>query len=184
MTSVSAVTAIRGALVTFSGDPFVEGVAATRHHEADAIVAMAGGRIVDCGPAREVSARLPAGTPVVAYANALITAGFVDGHVHYPQVPVIGAGGKSLLDWLADYTFPTERRFADAKYAREVAKAYLAENLRHGITTAAVYRHCSSGLRRRVLRRSASAWNKDDRGQGADGPACAAGSRGHGAARL
>jgi guanine deaminase len=133
------VTAIRGALVTFSGDPFVEGVAATRHFESDAIVAMAGGRIVDCGAAREVSARLPAGTPVVAYANALITAGFIDAHVHYPQIPVIGAGGKNLLDWLADYTFPMERRYADAGHAREVAKVYLAENLRHGITTAAVF---------------------------------------------
>jgi guanine deaminase len=133
------VTAIRGALVTFSGDPFVDGVAATRHFESDAIVAMAGGRIVDCGAARDVSARLPAGTPVVAYANALITAGFIDGHVHYPQIPVIGAGGKNLLDWLADYTFPIERRYADAGYAREVARVYLAENLRHGITTAAVF---------------------------------------------
>ena len=121
------------------GRPVRRRVAATRHHEPDAIVAMADGRVVDCGAAREVSARLPAGTPVVAYANALITAGFIDGHVHYPQIPVIGAGGKSLLDWLADYTFPMERRFADADYAREVANVYLAENLRHGITTAAVF---------------------------------------------
>ena len=136
---ISGVTAIRGALVTFSGDPFVEGVAATRHYESDAIVAMADDRIVDCGAARDMSARLPAGTPVIAYANALITAGFIDGHVHYPQVPVIGAGGKSLLDWLAYYTFPMERRFADERHAREVAKVYLAENLRHGITTAAVF---------------------------------------------
>ena len=134
-----AVTAIRGALVTFSDDPFVEGVAAARHFESDAIVAMAGGRIVDCGAAQDVSARLPAGTPVLAYDNALITAGFIDAHVHYPQIPVIGAGGKSLLDWLADYTFPMERRYADPGHAREVAKVYLAENLRQGITTAAVF---------------------------------------------
>jgi guanine deaminase len=133
------VTAIRGALVTFSGDPFVEGVAATLRFESDAIVAMADGRIVDCGAAKDVSARLPPGTPVIAYANALITAGFIDSHVHYPQIPVIGAGGKNLLDWLADYTFPMERRFADADHAREVAGVYLTENLRHGITTAAVF---------------------------------------------
>ena len=135
----SAIRAIRGALVTFSGDPFVDGVEAARHYEPDAVVAMAEGRIVACGPAREVTARLAAGTPVTAYANALITAGFIDGHVHYPQVPVIGAGGKTLLDWLADYTFPMERSFADPEHAREVAKLYLAENLRHGITTAAVF---------------------------------------------
>jgi guanine deaminase len=135
----SAITALRGALVTFAGDPLVDGVAATLKHEADAIVAMAGGLIVDCGPAREVAARLPPGTAVIAHANALITAGFVDGHVHYPQIPVIGAGGKPLLEWLADYTFPMELRFSDPAFAREVARVYLAENLRHGITTAAVY---------------------------------------------
>ena len=135
----SATRAIRGALVTFSGDPFVDGVEVTRRYESDAIVAMANGRITDCGPAHDVMTRLPAGTQVTSYANALITAGFIDGHVHYPQVPVIGAGGKSLLDWLADYTFPMERRFADPERAREVARVYLAENLRHGITTAAVF---------------------------------------------
>ncbi len=100
---------------------------------------MADGHIVDCGAAGDVSARLPAGTPIVAYANALITAGFIDGHVHYPQIPVIGAGGKPLLDWLAEYTFPMERRYADVDVAREAARIYLAENLRHGITTAAVF---------------------------------------------
>jgi guanine deaminase len=133
------VTAIRGALVTFTGNPFLEGVAATRSHTADAIVAMADGRIVDFGPASEVEPRLPSGTTVVSYADALITAGFIDAHVHYPQIPIIGAGGKLLLDWLADYTFPMEERYADAVHAREVARVYLAENLRHGITTAAVY---------------------------------------------
>jgi guanine deaminase len=52
MMPAAGVTAIRGALVRFSGDPFIEGVAATRHHEPDAIVAMANGRIVDRGAAR------------------------------------------------------------------------------------------------------------------------------------
>jgi len=132
-------TAVRAALVTFSSDPFVAGLDATRHYLPDAIVAMAGGRIVDCGPATDVLPRLPPDTRVTKYANALITVGFVDTHVHYPQLPVIGAGGKALLEWLAGYTFPAEQRFADAGYARGVADVYLRENLRHGITTACVF---------------------------------------------
>jgi guanine deaminase len=131
--------ALRGSLVTFAGDPFVEGVAATLRYERDAIVVMDAGRIVDVGPTTEVSRRLPAGARVTQYANALITAGFVDCHVHYPQLPVIGAGGKPLLDWLSGYTFPAEERFADAGYARAVARAYLRENLRNGTTTACVF---------------------------------------------
>ena len=130
---------IRAGLVTFSGDPFVDGVAATCRYEPDAIVAMEGGRIVDCGAAGDVLPRLPPGTPVTHYANALITAGFIDTHVHYPQLPIIGAGGKPLLDWLSGYTFAAEERFADADYARSVARAYLRENLRNGITTASVF---------------------------------------------
>src|SRR3954467_13618918 len=41
--------AIRGGLLTFTGDPFVHGVAATRRYETDAIVAMEDGRITACG---------------------------------------------------------------------------------------------------------------------------------------
>lgn len=131
--------AIRGAAITFTGDPFVEGVAATRRYESDAILAMDGGRIVAFGPAASVLPTLPAGTAVTRYDNALISAGFVDTHVHYPQLPIIGAGGKPLLDWLAGYTFAAEERYADTDYARGVARAYLRENLRHGITSASVF---------------------------------------------
>lgn len=130
-------TAIRAALLTFDGDPAVDPRAV--RYERDAIVAMASGRIVDCGPADAVTARLPAGTRVTHYTDALISAGFVDAHVHYPQLPVIGAGGKPLLEWLSTYTFPAEARFGDIDHARDVAARYLDENLRHGITTAAVF---------------------------------------------
>ncbi len=131
-------TAIRGALLTFDGDPFVDDAQACRY-EPDAIVAMAHGRIVDCGAADVVAARLPPDTPITRYRDALISAGFIDAHVHYPQLPVIGAGGKPLLEWLTSHTFPTEARYADIDYARDVALRYVDENLRHGITTAAVF---------------------------------------------
>jgi len=131
--------AIRGGLLTFTGDPFVHGVAATRRYESDAVVVMQDGRITACGTASDVMPALPEGTRVTHYANALICPGFIDTHVHYPQLPIIGAGGKPLLDWLSGYTFAAEERFADAGYARSVARTYLRENLRNGITSAAVF---------------------------------------------
>jgi guanine deaminase len=130
--------AIRGALITFDGDPSLDGIGA-RRYESDAMVVMANGRIVDCGAASEVASRLSPDTPVTRYVNGLISAGFIDAHVHYPQLPIIGAGGKALLEWLTDYTFPAEARFADIDYARPIATRYLDENLRHGITSAAVF---------------------------------------------
>jgi guanine deaminase len=137
--TAGAITAIRGALIDFHADPLQAGVAAARRHESDGIVAMTGGRIIASGAASAILPLLPPGTPVTSYANALITAGFIDCHVHYPQLPIIGAGGKPLLEWLASYTFPAEARYADDAYARAVARRYLAENLRHGITSAAVF---------------------------------------------
>jgi guanine deaminase len=134
----AAVTALRGALLTFTGDPFAAGDAAVRY-ERDAIVVMADGRITDCGAAGDVLPRLPRGTEVTTYAHALISAGFVDAHVHYPQLSVIGAGGVPLLAWLEQYTFPAETRHADEAHAREAAERYVVETLRNGITTAAVF---------------------------------------------
>ena len=132
-------TAIRGALLAFDGDPFFADERSACRYEPDALVAMANGRIVDCGPADAVARRLPPDTQVTRYTDALISGGFVDAHVHYPQLPVIGAGGKPLLEWLTACTFPAEARYADTDYAHTIAARYLDENLRHGITTAAVF---------------------------------------------
>ncbi len=65
--------------------------------------------------------------------------GFIDCHVHYPQISIIGAHGEQLLDWLNKYTFVAEQKFADAAHARETARVFLKECLRAGTTTAAVF---------------------------------------------
>ena len=52
---------------------------------------------------------------------------------------MIAAFGEQLLDWLNKYTFPTERKYADKAFASSVAKVFLAECLKNGITTSCVY---------------------------------------------
>ena len=52
---------------------------------------------------------------------------------------MIGAYGEQLLDWLNKYTFPTEQKYSDKEFARSVAKVFLRENLRNGITCGCVY---------------------------------------------
>jgi guanine deaminase len=71
--------------------------------------------------------------------DGIIAPGFIDAHIHFPQTDIIGAYGKSLLDWLSDYTFPLESRFSDPVLAAEVAEAFLDEILRNGVTTALVF---------------------------------------------
>lgn len=47
--------------------------------------------------------------------------GLVDTHIHAPQYVNSGVGyEKMLLDWLETYTFPTEAKFTDLEFARDV----------------------------------------------------------------
>ncbi len=127
-------------MLTFTGDPFHDGLDKTMVHWPDGIVVLADGRVTHVGPAEEIAKVLPAGSEIVDYGrDTLISAGFVDTHVHFPQMPMIASYGSQLLDWLNKYTFPAELKFADKEYARRVARVFLHENLRNGITTSCVY---------------------------------------------
>jgi guanine deaminase len=133
-------TAVRGPVLTFSGDPFRDGLETTMIHEPDAIVAMADGKITHFGPAERIARELPPGTEIRDFGkDALISAGFIDSHVHFPQTPMIAAYGTQLLDWLNKYTYPVELKYADKEFAQGVARVFLQENLRNGITTSCVY---------------------------------------------
>lgn len=132
--------AIRGPALTFTGDPFKDGLESTMVYESDAIVAFGGGAITHFGPADKIAPQLPAAVPVRNYGpDSLISAGFLDSHVHFPQTPMIAAFGEQLLDWLNLYTYPTERKFSDKAFASSVAKVFLNEQLKNGVTTSCVY---------------------------------------------
>ncbi len=65
--------------------------------------------------------------------------GFIDTHVHSPQLDVIASYGSELLDWLNTYTFPAERRYADPEQSRLGAARFLDALLAHGTTSAVVF---------------------------------------------
>ncbi len=65
--------------------------------------------------------------------------GFIDAHIHYPQTQVIGSYGAQLLDWLHNYTFVEEQKFADPGHCARIAEFFLDELFRCGTTTAMVY---------------------------------------------
>jgi guanine deaminase len=133
-------TAVRGPVLTFTGDPFRDGLDETMVHEPDAIVVLQDGHISQFGPADRIARLLPPNTEIRDFGrDALISAGFVDSHVHFPQTPMIAAYGAQLLDWLNRYTFPTELKYVDKEFARDIARVFLRENLRNGITTSCVY---------------------------------------------
>jgi guanine deaminase len=129
--------AVRGRLVSFAGDPG-ETPDAVRHWP-DGIVAIDGGRIVAVGDAQTIGPTLPPQTPVDHYPGRLIMPGFIDTHIHYVQIEAIASFGLQLLDWLENYAFVAEQKFADPAFAARQARFFLDELLRNGTTTALVY---------------------------------------------
>jgi guanine deaminase len=75
----------------------------------------------------------------IDHAGRLILPGFIDTHVHSPQLDVIASYGTELLDWLNTYTFPAERRYADPAQAGAGAALFLDALLAHGTTAAVVF---------------------------------------------
>jgi guanine deaminase len=73
------------------------------------------------------------------HRGRLLMPGFIDTHVHAPQLDVIGSFGTGLLDWLATYTFPAEQRQADPAVAADTATRFLDALLAHGTTAAVVF---------------------------------------------
>jgi guanine deaminase len=126
-----------GQVLWFEGDAMVEGETAARHERHGAVL-LDGGRIAAVGGADRLRGQFPQAR-VTDYGDALISAGFVDAHVHYPQTAIIASWGKRLIDWLNSYTFPEEMRFGDPAYAAEIAGRYLDLTLAQGTTSVCSY---------------------------------------------
>ncbi|NHO32662.1 guanine deaminase [Acetobacter fallax] len=139
MKTQSRSVALRGRVVTFRASPFDVSPSDSLVIEEDGLVLIADGKISAVGPATTLRDTLPADTDIVDYGDSLISAGFIDTHVHYPQLPVIASWGEQLLEWLERYVFPAEAAFADPVVAKDTAKRFMTELLRSGTTTAAVY---------------------------------------------
>lgn len=122
-----------GQVLSFDADPFEAGPDAA-HHERQGAVAVAHGKIIAHGPAAEIRAAYP-DAKVNDYGQCLISAGFIDAHVHYPQTAIIASWGKRLIDWLNTYTFPEEMRFGDPAYAALIAERYLDFAIANGTTS-------------------------------------------------
>ncbi|WP_218353512.1 guanine deaminase [Alteromonas lipotrueiana] len=76
---------------------------------------------------------------VYDFKHHWIVPGFIDSHLHYPQTEMIACYGKQLLHWLESYTFPTEDKFKDETYARQISQSFLQQLLKNGTTTGLVF---------------------------------------------
>ena len=104
----------------------------------DGALALDGDTVQTAGSYSDLAERYPE-AEVLDQRGAYLLPGFVDTHVHFPQVPVIGALGLRLLEWLDKRTLPEELRFADPHYAAQQADTFTRLLARNGTTSALVF---------------------------------------------
>jgi guanine deaminase len=123
--------AFRGEILSIPDDPALGGEI---RHFADGLLLVEDGIVVSCGPYA-----VPPKGVAVEHLAGLIVPGFVDAHVHYPQIDCIASHGEQLMQWLERHIFPAEKAFADRGHADEAAAFFLDELLRNGTTSALVF---------------------------------------------
>lgn len=131
--------AYRAALLHVLEDPSRADPAHAVAYHPDGLLVVEDGHVAAFGAHDDIAPALPADVLTTHFPGKLITPGFIDAHIHYPQTDVVAAWGGQLLDWLAMHTFPAELAFADRDHADEAARFFLDELLRNGTTSALVF---------------------------------------------
>ncbi len=135
--SKNSIKAFRGAFLDFVEDPFYVPETGSVRYIPDGLLVIEDGIVKAFGAYDRLKEQF-SDIPASEYPGMLLMPGFIDMHVHFSQTGMIAAYGKQLLDWLNQYTFPTELKFKDREYAAQVAAIFLDELLRNGTTTAVV----------------------------------------------
>src|SRR4051794_4638082 len=129
-------TILRARVAHTPRDPFLEANALETFD--DGAVAFEEGTILATGNYTDIAKRYP-GAKTIDRRDCVLLPGLVDTHVHYPQIPVIGAMGLELLDWLAQRTLPEEAKMADPVHARKAARRFTRLLAGNGTTSALVF---------------------------------------------
>jgi len=134
----SPIKGFRASFLDAIADPFYVPESDCIRYFPDGLLVIEHGKVKALGNYEQIHAQY-ADIPITHYPDRLIVSGFIDTHIHFPQMEMIGSYGEQLLEWLSTYTFPTEQKFADRNYALEIASLFLDELLRNGTTTALVF---------------------------------------------
>ncbi|MBE2316262.1 guanine deaminase [Solirubrobacter sp. CPCC 204708] len=130
-------TIIRARVAHTPRDPFATSDALETFDDG-AVAFDQAGTILATGPHAAVAEAHPA-AETLDRRDCVLLPGLIDTHVHFPQIPVIGAMGLELLDWLAQRTLPEEAKMADLDHATKAARRFTRLLARNGTTSALVF---------------------------------------------
>jgi guanine deaminase len=129
---------LRGRLLTFHRAPADQNDTDAFTYHEDGAILVREGVIAASGTFDAVAPTAPC-TDIVDHRPHLMTAGFIDAHIHFPQAQIVASWGAQLLDWLNGYVFPEEARFGDESHAQAIATRFFDVLTEHGTTTAAAF---------------------------------------------
>ncbi|MEE9332484.1 MAG: guanine deaminase [Granulosicoccaceae bacterium] len=129
---------IRSTFVHCLADPSIEDAAV--EHLADGVLSIENGHVTSLAQFDpSIHKNEQYNDPYIDLRGKVIVPGFVDTHIHYPQLDIIASYGEQLLQWLEKYTFPKEASFGDEAVASSAAEFFLDELISNGTTTALVF---------------------------------------------
>ncbi|WP_428687685.1 guanine deaminase [Roseibium sp.] len=129
---------LRGRLLSFKSEPRSPDDTTSFDYIEDGALLIEDGMILKRGTYTEVIADA-GNAEIVDHRPKLLTAGFIDTHIHFPQVQIVASWGAQLLDWLNTYTFPEETRFVEESHAAAMACRFFDLLTNHGTTTSVAY---------------------------------------------
>ena len=129
---------LRGRILTFNAEPQGPHDSDAYTYIEDGALLIADGMIIASGSYDHVSPQARQAREV-DHRPHLLMAGFIDTHIHFPQVQVIASWGSQLLDWLNTYTFPEETRFVDPTHSADMAGHFYEQLIAHGTTSAVAF---------------------------------------------
>lgn len=135
------VSYVRGKILHFIDNPAITAeLSQSYQYLEDGVIKISDGKIIALSSWEDIENNIDSKHAITHYQDGLIMPGFIDTHIHFPQLDMIAADSSGdLLQWLENYTFPFERRMQDASYAKNVAEFFLDELIRNGTTTAMIF---------------------------------------------
>lgn len=130
----------RGQVFHIAGSGTVaEAATALKHYTDGALVVDDAGLIAWCGSFGDLPPE-HADAAVIDHGGGFMLPGFVDTHMHFPQVHSGDSyGGGQLLEWLDNCIFPSEARLADPDFASSAAAVWCDRMIACGTTTGLIF---------------------------------------------
>ncbi|MEM7072969.1 MAG: guanine deaminase [Pseudomonadota bacterium] len=130
---------LRATTVSFTQDPRTAPIDQAMVTNSDGLIAVgASGRIDWVGAYGHQPSHYK-DLPHYDASGMIAMPGFIDAHVHFPQFRMLAAPAEHLLEWLKNFAFPEELRYADEEVAKQTAGQFLDLLQHHGTTSALVF---------------------------------------------